>query len=234
MISPNTPVPAAPPPKAVPLFTTIATVGAVIILAAGAFVLLGDWLAGWHLTRPWLQLSAAFVGVMLLITVVRVPTMTRPRRLVVCAGGMLLILAVLDSLDGQQDVLPLIVVLLSIWALGYADTTAQLVATGRPTTRRRWFAVTIGILSTLVYLGAASYYGTVNLIIAPVNIDHHPLFAFGIVIATFLRWVGELEPYGGPLTGAIRICPSCGLRNIRERTTCKRCGTRLGSVEHVT
>jgi hypothetical protein len=33
------------------------------------------------------------------------------------------------------------------------------------------------------------------------------------------------------IEGPVRICPSCNLRNIPERKSCKRCGTQLGPIE---
>jgi hypothetical protein len=240
--------PASTPPKSLPpipvqppaasgsraaILATIATVGSLLVLVSGALVVLADWLAGWHLTRPWLQVSAICTGVLLLLGAALVPTLARARRLVMSVGGVLLLLAAADSLDGKQDFLPLVTVLLLIWALCYADTIAQLLQADRPAAPRRRMAAGLGILATTAYLGTATYYFIVNLTSAPVTVDHHPLFAFGAVILMVLGWVGELPPYGGPLTGAVRICAACGLRNIVERQTCKRCGARLGPVEYV-
>src|SRR6266516_242672 len=127
------------------VLTAIAGVGSLLVLVSGALALLTDWLVGWHLTRPWLQVSATFGGVLLLVGAAILPTLARARRLVMSVGGLLLLLAVADSVDGKQDFLPLITVLLTTWALSYADTTAQLLQTGRPTTPRRWFALSLGI-----------------------------------------------------------------------------------------
>jgi hypothetical protein len=240
--------PASTPPKSFPsspvqppaasgartvILTVIVTVGGLLALVSGALVVLADWLVGWHLTRPWLQVSATFGGVLLLLGAALVPTLPRARRLLMSVGGLLFLLAVADSLNGTQDFLPLVTMLLLTWAFSYADTTAQLLQAKRPATLRRQVAVGLGILATTAYLGTATYYFSINLTSAPVIIDHHPLFAFGIVMLMVLGWVGDIPPYGGPLTGAIRICATCGLRNIKERQTCKRCGTRLGLIEHV-
>ena len=215
------------------IFTAIATVGSLLVLASGALVVLADWLVGWHLTRPWLQVIATCTGVLLLLGAALVPTLARARRLVMSVGGIMLLLAAADSLEGKQDFLPLVTVLLLVWALCYADTSAQLLQAGRPAAPRRRVAAGLGILATTAYLGTATYYFIVNLTSAPVTIDNHPLFAFGLAILVVLGWVGELPPYGGPLTGAVRVCAACGLRNIKERQTCKRCGARLGPVGHV-
>jgi hypothetical protein len=225
-------IPARPPTASRSLLAIIAGSGILIVLVTGAVVGLGNWLAGWHLTRPWLQLSATFVG-MLLLAGVFVPTIARPRRIILGVGSLLLLCAVGDSLDRRQDILPLLVVLLTAWALMYADTTAQLFQSGRPTTARRWLAAGLGVVSTAVYLSVASYYFVINATTTPVSIENHLLYAFGAVILILLNWVGEIGPYSHSLTGPVRICASCGLRNIVERQTCKRCGTRLGSIEHV-
>src|SRR5262245_19689341 len=74
-------IPAQAPTASRPLLATIAGGGTLIVLVTGAVVGLGDWLAGWQLTRPWLQLSATFVG-MLLLAGVFVPTIARPRRII--------------------------------------------------------------------------------------------------------------------------------------------------------
>jgi hypothetical protein len=214
-------------------FRAIVGGGILIILGLTALLLLGDWLAGWQLSRPWLQVSFAIVGVVVLISAVSVPAQTRPRRVILSAGGLLLILAVLDSLDGQQDILTLFVVLLLAWALLFADTTAQLLQSGLATTTRRSLAISLGIVGTCAYVGAACYYGIVNLTLAPLNPDHSLLFAFALLMNVLMRRLGGLGPYGGPLTGAVRLCPECGLRNIRERQSCKRCGARLGPVVQV-
>jgi hypothetical protein len=169
----------------------------------------------------------------LVVAAALVPTIARPRRIIMCGGALVLLLAVLDSLDGRQDILPSIVILLTVWALIYADTTIELLQAGRPTTLRRWLAISLGIVSTIGYLGAAGYYLIVNATVVLVDSDHHPLFGVAIVLSTLLRWLGEIPPYGGPLTGSVRICAACGLRNIPERQTCKRCQTPLGPVEHV-
>jgi hypothetical protein len=93
--------------------------------------------------------------------------------------------------------------------------------------------VCLGIVATGVYLSSAAYYFIVNLTIAPADVDHHILFGFGIVIALLLGLIGEIPPYGGPLSGPVRVCAVCVLPNIAERRTCKRCRARLGSVERV-
>ena len=102
--------PASRPPKSFPsipvqppnasesravIRTSIATVGGLVALLSGAFALLTDWLVGWHLTRPWLQVSATFGGVLLLLGAALIPTLARTRRLVMSVGGLLLLLAVL-------------------------------------------------------------------------------------------------------------------------------------------
>ena len=215
------------------ILTTVVSVWGIFLLASGAFVLLADWLAGWQLTRPWLQVSATVSGILLLVGVAMLPTLLGVRRLLMAVGGLLLLLAVADSLDGQQDFLPQVTIFLTAWAFSYAETTTQLLQMDRPRSTRRWLAVCLGILATAAYLATAGYYFVVNLTTAPVVVDHHPLYGFGIVISLLLGVVGEIHPYGGPLTGKVRICAACGLRNIPERQICKRCRAELGPVEYI-
>jgi hypothetical protein len=94
------PAPGAPPSRQ--HLTTIVNVGGMIVLSTGVISLFGDWLAGWHLTRPWLQMSASFAGALLLSAVALIPKLSRSRRILFGVGGLLLIFTVIDSLDGRQ------------------------------------------------------------------------------------------------------------------------------------
>jgi len=188
-----------------------------------------DWFAGWQLARPWLQINTAFAGAVFPTAAVVAPIVSRLQRIMLGAGGLLLILAVLDSLDSHQDVLPLIVVALSGWGLIFAWSTIQRLQGGPPATRTHWVALVVGLVAIGVYLGAALWYEIIHLTVAPVLLDRHPLLALGLLIEFLLRWLGM----DNALTGAVRSCPACGLRNIPARTTCKRCRARLGPVEHV-
>lgn len=225
-------IPPEPSPRARRLRSWFET-GALILLSLGAIILFLDWQAGSQFTRPWLQVGFAILGALAIGGAIFLPKISRLRRVMISVGGLLIVLTVLDSLDGQQDILTDTVLLLALWALAFAYTSAQLLQLGTPMTARRKVAIGVGILATLTYLGSACYYVVVNLTVAPLNVDHHPLFGFALPLNVLLQWIGELGPKGGPLTGAVRICPACGLRNIRERQTCNRCAAQLGPVEHV-
>jgi hypothetical protein len=207
-------------------------IGTLILLSLGAIFLFVDWRAGSHYTRPWLQVCFAIVGVLVIGRAVFVPKLSRARRVILGADGSFIILAVLDSLDGQQDILTSIVVILFLWASVFADASLQLLQPAATTLRRR-VATSIALLATLTYLASACYYAFINLTVAPQSVDRDALFGVALLLNLLIRWIGELTPKPAPLTGTIRVCPACGLRNIPERQTCNRCGARLGSIEHV-
>jgi hypothetical protein len=207
-------------------------IGALILLSLGAIILFVDWRAGSHFTRPWLQVSFAIVGVLLIGSAAFLPKLSRPQRILLGADGVLIIFAVLDSLDGQQDILTSTVVLLLVWASVFAEASLRLLQPA-PMSWRRRVVTGIALLATLAYLGSACYYVFLNLTVAPQDFDHHPLYGLALLLNLLIRWIGGLFPTPPPLTGTIRICPACGLRNIPERRTCNRCGASLGPIEHV-
>jgi len=207
-------------------------IGALLLLSLGAIILFIDWRAGSHFTRPWLQVSFAIVGVLLIGSAVFVPKLNRPQRVLLSADGALIIFAILDSLDGQQDILTSTVVLLLVWASIFADASLRLLQPATISWRRR-VVTAIALLATLAYVGSACYYVYMNLTVAPQDFDHHPLYGLALLLNLLIRWIGGLLPTPDPLTGTIRICSACGLRNIPERKTCNRCGASLGPIEHV-
>ena len=207
-------------------------IGIVIALSLGAIMLLVDWRTGSQVARPWLQVSFSAIGLLTIGCVLFVSTLSRPRRFLLSGAGLLILLAVIDSLDDHQDMLTMPVILLLSCAGAFAATSIELVEQGI-ITRRQKVATSIAFLATLTYLGSAGYYLLINLRVAPYDFDHHWLFGFAIVLNMLVRMIGGVTPYVSPMTGNIRICPACGLRNIPERHTCNRCGTRLGSIEHV-
>lgn len=224
--------PAAPSRLAHPIIRRI-TLACGGVLGSGLLLLLAAWLAAPHLIRLGLQLSAlALAGLLCLVAVVRT-LIPWPRRLIVLLGSTLLFLAVLDSVDGFQDWLPTVVILLCIWALEYAYTTLYLLDPHRSRTVQRWLAIGLGSSASCVYVGMACYYGYLHRAIAPVNIDRHPLFGAGILLAILIKWMGEIRPYQRALTGQVRVCPTCGLRNIPERTQCKHCRALLVAPTYV-
>lgn len=207
-------------------------IGALILLSLGVIILFVDWRDGSEFTHPWLQFSFATVGVALIGGAVFVLKLGRPQRALLGADGALIIFAVLDSLDGQQDILMTTVVLLLVWASVFAEASLRLLQPATMSWRRR-VVTPIALLATLGYVGGACYYVYMNLTVAPQGFDHHPLYGLALLLNPLIRWIGGLLPPPEPLTGTVRICPACGLRNIPERKTCNRCGARLGSIEHV-
>ena len=207
-------------------------VGAMGVLLTGFIALLADWFTDLRLVRPWLQFTAAIVGAGLLFAAGTLRSQSWLCRLILLVGGLLLMLTVLDSLDGRQDWLPTGVVLLSAWALEYAYSCVYLLDAARPRSPRRWLALGLGALASLGYFGVAGYYAFVHITIAPVQLKQHPLFGTGILIATLLKWLGEIGN-APQLTGMVQVCPACGLRNIPERTRCKRCRSPLAATQPV-
>ncbi len=208
-------------------------IGALFLLTLCAVLLFIDWRTGTHLSRPWLQVGFACFGLFIVGGAVFLPNLTRSRRCVITIVGVLTLLAVLDSLDGQQDIFTNVVVILLLWATSFGDASLQLLRSTTFTTRRK-VAATIAALSTLLYIGSACYYVFLNLTIAPQNAGHNDLYGVALLLNILIRWIGDLAPYSSSLTGTVRVCPTCGLRNIPERQTCKRCGSRLGAKEYIT
>jgi hypothetical protein len=187
---------------------------------------------GSHAPADGSRIYFAIVGVLLIGGAAFMPKLSRPQRILLGADGALVIFAVIDSLDGQQDILTSTIVILLVWASVFADASLRLL---QPATmsRRRRVATAIALLATLAYLGSACYYVYLNLTVAPQDFDHHILYGLALLLNLLIRWIGDLKTNPAPLTGTIRICPACGLRNIPERRTCNRCGAHLGPIEHV-
>jgi hypothetical protein len=62
-------------------------------------------------------------------------------------------------------------------------------------------------------------------------------FVLGVKIISNLPTRAELRQRrddaayaGSTLEGPVKLCASCGLRNILERRRCKRCGAELGEI----
>lgn len=206
---------------------------AIGLPVAGILALLVDWFTTTQLVRLWLQCTASILGVVLLVVAVVLRSQPWLRRLILVGGGLVLLLAVLDSLNGRQDWLPRGVVLLSVWALLFADRCLRLLEAAQPRSRRRWLAIGLAALATMVYGGVAGYYIFVHRTIAPVELRQHFLFGAGLMIATLVSWLGGLDRSPQRLTGKVEVCPACGLRNIAERTVCKRCRAPLGATNEV-
>jgi hypothetical protein len=155
-------------------------------------------------------------------------SLPRFNHLLLVGGGLLLLVAVVDSGDGQQNLLPIVSIHLSFWAGLYASITAQIMR--RSKTYRHWLAIGLGGSTMAVYLGSACYYVLINQWAGVMDISHHPLYMLGIIIASLLRWAGGIEDSSKPPSNT-RTCSQCGLPNIQERRTCKRCGSRIDLLQ---
>ena len=219
--------------KLLRVFTFTVAIGSVVVLLAGAIVLFADWFSKYHFTRQWQQVSATFGGCVLLATALLIPSIRQLSRLLLSITGVLLLSAVWDSLDGLQQFLPIVSLLLWFWAAIYIYTLAKIQQAKNLSIIRRQLTVSLGLIVIMLYLGAAIYYIIINRMVGLVNVNSHPLYGFGIIIATLLQWLGGIYPYTNTLTGKVRVCSHCSLRNIRERSVCKRCGAALGAIEEV-
>ena len=214
--------------------TRIISIGIYAIFIIGIVAVLADWFTAFHFLHLWLQCAATSLGCLLILIAARHRSQSKPSRFIVLCGGLLLLFAILDSLDGKQDWLPQSVVLFSVWSLLFAYTCLYLLAPYRIRTRRHWLAIGLAGLASLSYFVAAIYYAFVHIAIAPLQFNHHLLFGIGVVIAPLINWLGEIGAYStSPVTGTVRVCPSCGLRNIPERTRCKRCQEALGETQFI-
>ena len=229
MTTPNQPSPSR---QARRLFSHF-QIAALFLLALCAILLFIDWETGTQLSRPWLQVGFACFGLLIVSGALFLPNLSRARRCVIAIAGVLTLLAVLDSLDGQQDIFTNTVVILLLWATIFGDVSLQLLQSTAFTTRRK-IAATIAVSSTLLYMGSACYYVFLNRTIGPQNADHNDLYGIALSLNILIRWIGDLAPYSSTLTGTVRVCQTCGLRNIPERQTCKRCGSHLGEKEYIT
>jgi hypothetical protein len=77
-------------------------IGTLIVLCLGAISLFIDWRTGSQFTRPWLQISFTTLGVFAIGCAAFVPKLSRPQRVLLSGAGLLILLAVIDSLDGHQ------------------------------------------------------------------------------------------------------------------------------------
>jgi hypothetical protein len=211
----------------------IGVLGGIFLLVTGVIVLLLDWFSNYHLTQTWQQASGAFSGTLLLAAAFLVASLKHYVRILFGSTGLLLLIAFFDSLDGAQDIIPSISIPLWFWAALNISTTIEISRKSDISRVRQRVALSLGLVTIVVYLGTALCYVLVTLFVSPVRVDRHPLSGLGIVLSTLLSWVGGVRSDTTPLRGKVRICDTCGLRNIPERRTCKRCAAQLGSVEIV-
>ncbi|KAB8145711.1 hypothetical protein F8S13_01090 [Chloroflexia bacterium SDU3-3] len=173
--------------------TTVA--GGLLLLVSGALAVLAEWLTGWPIIRPWLQISAACAGVVALLSAVYRPQLGMVRRCLRVFGGLMLLGWVLDSLDGRLDLLPIVLIFLLIWAIDYADKLPQLLQDQQLDSLRRWAAIGLAAGALLVYLGAAAQYFVSYLGERSTDIWQHPLFPIAPLISIAISWLGKRPPY---------------------------------------
>jgi hypothetical protein len=173
-------------PKSILL--AISIVGIIASFIAAPLVFLADFLWLFQLLRPWAQISALFWGVFLIAITIAIE-LSRFTRVLLLLGAALLWGALIDSIDGQQDVLPMIVFALVIWGLIFASDTRTIIASDHRQSTLYWIGSIIGVVATGGYLGGAIYYFTLNLTQGPLDYDRHPLSPFGIFIAAALSFI---------------------------------------------
>jgi hypothetical protein len=158
-----------------------------ILLVSGVLALLADYVWSLHLARVWAQISGFLLGTTLIGMSIWAQRLRLWTRAILLGIAVLFLGTVIDSLDGKQDILPVIVLLLTVWAGSFAAETYDLLQLSMYRSRVRRVGLAIGILATVIYLSTAGYYFTLNMIRGPLDYDHHPLYAFGIIIVTLLR-----------------------------------------------
>jgi hypothetical protein len=214
------------------VLTKVAVYGGIAVLLAGLVSFIGDRLFGLHLTSAWMQVSTLFAA-LLLWGLLGLPQLTWVQRVLVSAGGLLLVLTAFDSFDGTQNIFVSPVTLLTAWGLIFVGQSSRVIQLHRERKPRHWFAILLGLAAALVYLSAAGYYLVRTVTVSPVELERHDLYGIALVLPTLIQYLGELGAFGQTLRGYVRVCSGCGLRNIRERQTCKRCGQLLGPITKV-
>lgn len=195
LISPTKPKPV--PQQQRPRFTLtaptdllilIGLVGTVVCVLAAPLTFLADLLWSLQLFHLWAQISATFVGFLLLAAVITVQSSGWTRGLLLL-GATLLWGAVIDSIDGTQDILPLVVMALAAWGMLFAIETRGITLALNRYSVLHWLGCLAGVLATGLYMGSAVYYFGMNLTQGPLDYNRHPLYAFGIIIAGALRLI---------------------------------------------
>jgi hypothetical protein len=158
--------------------------------------------------------------------VVRPPQMLLGRMLLVC-GGLWLIIAALDALRPDApaiaDAVWMASLLMFVVIGSYAYPSPVLQAPlPLHNIRRMVIAGFGGILG--MYIG---FLLLAALLVIPLSVEWYSFTSVGAVIWPVVFLLRFFDSRHRPLQGGVHICPSCGLRNIIERQTCKRCGVRF-------
>lgn len=178
-------------PRSFPIHLIILSlVGLLFLLFVIAPVIfVGDWLWSWQLTRLWAQVTGACTAFLLAGWAIHGTNLNRITRIVLLIGTLVLMLTLVDSLDGQQDAFTDIVFITSLWSCFLAVETYRIardIPAGIP---RRKIGLGVGIAATLLFAGSAIVYALYNVRVAPLRYDHHVLYLLGIIISGALRWI---------------------------------------------
>jgi hypothetical protein len=173
-------------PKSILL--AISIVGIIASFIAAPLVLLADFLWIFQLLLPWSQISALFWGLFLIAITVTIEW-SRFTRVLLLLGAALLWSALVDSIDGQQDVITVDVFALSMYGLLFMSDTRAIIASNHRRAVLYWIGCIGGVIAIGFYLSFAVYYFTLNLAQGPLDYERHALSPFGIFIAAALSFI---------------------------------------------
>ena len=159
----------------------------LLLLVIAPLVFLGDWLWSWQITRLWAQLTGTCLAILLIGWGIQGHALKRIPRIALLIGTVVLILTLLDSLNGQQDVFTDVVFITSLWSCLLAVETDRIARTLPKGTTRRTIGLTIGVGATLLFMGSALGYAVYNLRVLPLRYDHHILYLVGIAVSALLQ-----------------------------------------------
>ena len=157
-----------------------------LVLSAPA-VYIADYAWSLQLTPVWEQLFGSIIAILLIIAAIKGQQISRAIRILYLLGGILIVAAVIDSLDGTPDILPFITLLLGGWGISFAFSTVRIMRQRQHLSRIEWCGGLLGLAATGRYLSVAVYYLIRNLTVRPQIYDHHILLGIGFLIASALR-----------------------------------------------
>jgi hypothetical protein len=210
----------------------VTVVAGVALILAGVLAYVVDAQFRLQALPLWRQVCTV-AGACFLIAACGVPILTRLQKGFALFGALLLLLTFIDSLDGHQALFTSHTVLLFTWACVFAGTTSHIGTSHPNRTTRHVVAMGLGSLAAVTYLG----FGVFHLLhpndTSIFRADRNDVFLAALIISFVIQFVGGVGAYQPGLRGLIRVCPACGLPNIRERRTCKRCQTVLGPITRI-
>jgi hypothetical protein len=165
----------------------LVSIGLIGLLLSAPAVYIADHVWSLHLTPVWEQVVGLFIATLLVVAALKGQHIGRTIRILCMLGALVILAAVIDSLDGKPDFLPFITLLLGGWAVGFAHTTSRIMHHRHRLSHIQWIGGLLGIAATIVYLSAAVYYLIRTFTVGPQLYDHHLLFGAGFLIAAILR-----------------------------------------------